>query len=175
MKSKRRQPFALLGVISAAALLCGLSAVGASAASSGRTSTATSKEWTVTESVARTVVQAGTSIAATITIDNKTAHKLSGTGCPGVNFKMGVGSAQIPNPIGETLALCGYSIIPGVHVFHTKVITTYQTCGGGGTPKCGKPPRLTALPAGTYHTQILWPELGNNFPKPQQFTVTLTS
>jgi hypothetical protein len=165
---------AALGSVLAVALAFGLLATGASATSSGRTSTAASKEWTVTVRLARTSTRAGTPIPVTVTVLNKTAHKLSGSGCPGVNFLMGVTNAKVPNPIPVTLALCSFSITPGVHVFHTKVITTYEGCGGNGVPKCGNPPKLRALPAGTYHTQTIWPELGKDFPKPQKFTVTLT-
>jgi hypothetical protein len=173
LRMNKRQSISVLGVVSAVVLVSGLLAIGASAASSGRTNTAVSKVWTVSVWLARSSTEAGTPIPATVTIDNKTAHRLTGTGCPGVNFSMDVGNATFPNPIPETAAYCGFSIAPGVHVFHTKVITTFEGCSGEGLPKCGKPPKLSALPAGTYQTRIIWPGFGNTLPKPRKFTVTL--
>ena len=169
----RRQPIWALGVVASVVLVCALLATGVSGASSSRMSTASSKVWTVTVWLSRSSTKAGLPIPVTVTINNKTAHKLSGTGCPGVNFLMDVSNAKVPNPIPETAAYCGFSIAPGIHVFHTKVITTYEGCSGNGMPKCGKPPKLSALPAGTYHTQIIWPGFANALPKPPRFTVTL--
>jgi hypothetical protein len=164
----------VLRVISVVALVCVLLTTEASATSTGRTSTASSKAWTVTVWLARNSTKAGIPVPVTITVDNKTARKLTGTGCPGVNFLMDVGNAKIPNPIPETTAFCGFSIAPGIHVFHTKVITTFEGCGGNGVPMCGNPPKMSALPVGTYHTQIVWPRFGNTLPKPRKFIVRLT-
>lgn len=176
MKTTRKQKYwqTALSLLSTAALFMGLFISGASAASSAKTTTASTKNWTVTLWVARTSTRAGTSIPAMVTIDNRTGHKIFASGCPGVVFETDLGNSKIPNPLSITLALCGLSVVPGVHVFHTKVITTYDGCGGTTSPKCGKPPRMSPLPAGTYHTQTVWLGAKPSLPTPQSITITLT-
>ena len=170
----RRRARVASGAASVAALVVGLLTPGASAASTGRTATATSKEWTVTLWVARTSTRAGTSIPATVTVDNRTGHRVVVSGCRGVVFEMDLGNAKIPNPIAVTTAECSSSMAPGVHVFHTKVLTTYEGCGGNGLPKCGNPPKMSPLPAGTYRTQTVWLGAKPALPTPRPITITLT-
>src|SRR5579863_10786115 len=125
--------------------------------SSGLSHTASNQDWTVTLWVARTSATAATSIPATVTVDNRTDHRTELDGCPGIVYKIALDNARHPNPLTIPLSFCGSWMSTGVHVFHTKVQTVYQGCGGGGTPPCRNPPRISPLPAGTYRTELLMP------------------
>jgi hypothetical protein len=118
----------------------------ATATPRGQSVSATSKDWTVTIWVARTSTKVGTTIPATVTVDNRTHHRVEITGCAGVIYEIVVGNSKVPNsPIVPTV-LCTGTMDPGTHVFHTKVLTTYQTCNG--SLNCGDPAQPSALPAG---------------------------
>jgi hypothetical protein len=169
----RRNAQAVFGALSVAVLVCGLLLSQTSAAVTGSIVTATSKGWTVAVWVARTTTKSGTTIPATITLDNRTGHRVEFTGCPGVVFTIVVGNAKVPNRPVIATAFCGSKMTPGVHVFHTKVLTNYQTCGINGSPKCGNPRKLPALPTGTYHTYVIWPGTMPALPRPASVTITL--
>jgi len=147
---------------------------GAGAASSGTSHTARSKDWTVTVWVARTMTRAGVSIPAIVTVDNRTGHSAVIVGCPGTDYEIVAGNSAVPNNPGIPLELCSSKMGPGVHVFHTKVLTMYMGCGGEGNPPCGRPPKLSPLPAGTYRTQLILPGAKHSLPIPQPMTITLT-
>lgn len=172
MNTRRGGLFAVVAV--SLVTLLGVVPTNAGASSSGRSHTATSKDWTVTLWVARTSTKLGTSIPATVTVDNRTSHRIEIVGCPGTDYEIIAGSSTVPNsPIIPTV-LCSSEMSPGIHVFHTKVQTMYVSCGGGaGSPPCGKPPKLTALPRGTYHTQLILPGAEPSLPMPRALTITL--
>ena len=164
-----------LSAVAVVSLVFGLLVSGTSAPSTGKTVSATSKDWKVTIWVARTSTKAGTTIPATVAVDNQTGHQVEVTGCPGVVYGMVVGNAKIPNYPVIPAELCSTKLTPGIHVYHTKVLTDYQTCGGGnGAPKCGNPPRLSALPVGTYRTEIVAPGSRPAIPMPKPLTIILT-
>jgi hypothetical protein len=56
-----------------------------------------------------------------------------------------------------------------------KIQTTYQSCGGEGTPHCGNPPRMSALPVGTFRTEIVQPGAKYHLPVPPSLIITLTA
>lgn len=152
-----------------------LLASGVAQASTGHTVTATSKEWTVRLWVARTTAKSGTTIPATVTVDNRTGRSANLVGCPGVVYEIGLGNAKVPNSLAVSTVLCEGTISPGVHVFHTKVQTTYQSCGGTSVPRCGNPPKMSSLPPGIYRTQIVLPG-AKGFPASlRPLTITLTA
>lgn len=177
MKATRARKYSMVAVwaVAVVALLLGSLPSGAGAASSGRSHTATSKDWTVTIWVARTSTKAGTSIPATVTVDNRLDHRVDITGCPGTDYEIVAGNSKVPNnPVIPTV-FCSSKMGPGIHIFHTKVQTMYQVCGGGeGTPPCGNPPKMSPLPVGTYHTQLILPGASPSLPTPRALTITLT-
>ena len=136
---------------------------------------ATSQDWTVTISVAHTTAKAGTTIPATFSIDNKTGHRIQVSGCAGQEYELVLGNDTIHNFPLMPADLCGGWMGPGIHVVHATVSTSYESCGGNGVPRCGNPPRLSALPAGTYRTQILLPVASPSLPQPQPLTIVLTN
>lgn len=172
----RKVSLATVGALTVAALFVGTAPAPANAAPSGRAHSATTKDWTVTVWVSRTAVKAGTSIPATVTVDNRSGHPIAIEGCPGIDYEMVAGNSTVPNsPVIPSVA-CSSTMSPGVHVFHTKVETIYMGCGGGdGSPPCGRPPGLLPLPAGTYQTQIVLPGARPSVPTPRPLTITLTS
>jgi hypothetical protein len=177
MKSSlaRRRPFAALSAVSAVVLTLGSLVAAPTSASNGRSVTASAKDWSVTLWVARTSTKAGTTIAATVTVDNRMQHRVEITGSAGANYEILVGNAKVPNsPIIATV-LCVSTMGPGIHVFHTKVQTTYQICGGRGSPPCGNPTTMTALPLGIYHTEVVLPSAVHRLPQPRPLTITLTA
>jgi len=164
---------AAVGSVSAIALVLGLLSSVAIATPTGRSVNATSKNWTVTVWVARTSTKAGTTIPAIVTVDNRTGHRVEVNGCAGVIYKIVVGNSKVPNsPVAPTV-LCTGTMAPGTHVFHTKVLTTYQTCSGN--LNCGDPAEPSALPRGTYHTQVVLPDAKASLPTPRPLTITLTT
>ena len=176
MTSARRRGNLLpaLSAVSVFTLVLGL-LVAPSSASSGRSTSASTKEWSVTVWVARTSTKAGTMIPATVTVDNRATHRVQVSGCAGANYEILVGNAKIPNsPIIATV-LCLSMMGPGIHVFHTKVQTRYQVCGGVGSPPCGNPPSMAPLPSGTYRTELVLPGARHPLPLPRPLTITLTS
>jgi hypothetical protein len=175
MKTKNARRVALVGALAVSLVtLLGVAPPNAGASSGGRSHTATSKDWTVTLWVARTSTKSGTSIPATVTVDNRTNHRIEIVGCPGTDYEIIAGSSTAPNSPVIPTVLCSSGMSPGVHVFHTKVQTTYVSCGGGvGSPPCGKPPKLTALPRGTYHTQLILPGAEPSLPMPRALNITI--
>lgn len=166
----RRHLLAAVWSVSVVALVLGLVSSVASATPSGQSVSATSKDWTVTIWVARTSTRAGTTIPATVTVDNRTGHRVEVTGCVGTIYKIVVGNSKVPNSPVIPTVLCAGTMAPGAHVFHTKVLTTYQTCSGN--LNCGDPAKPSALPAGTYRTQVVLP---GAFPTPGPLAITLTT
>ena len=149
-----------------------LSNAGASASAS-RSSTASTKYWTVTLRVSRTSTVAGTTIPATVTVDNRSGHRVEVTGCTGTDYEILVGNAKVPHsPIIPTV-LCTSWMGAGVHVFHTKVQTMYESCGGQGVPRCGTPPAMSPLPTGTYRTELVLPTSKYPLPTPHPLTIQL--
>jgi hypothetical protein len=175
MKITRTQKFSLAALWTVlVVLLLGSMPSGAGASSNGLLHSVITKDWTVTIWVARTSVKAGTSIPATVTVNNRSGHRINIEGCPGVNYEMVAGSVKVPNsPVIPSVA-CSSTMSPGIHVFHTKVQTIYMVCGGGGNPSCGQPPRFSPLPAGTYRTQIVLPNARPALPTPHALTIFLT-
>jgi hypothetical protein len=174
MKTKNARRGALVVMAASLVALLGVVPSNAGASASGRSHTATSKDWTVTLWVARTSTKSGTSIPATVTVDNRTNHRIEIVGCPGTDYEIIAGSSTVPNSPVIPTVLCSSEMSPGVHVFHTKVQTMYVSCGGGaGSPPCGKLPKLTALPTGTYHTQLILPGAERSLPMPRALTITL--
>jgi hypothetical protein len=175
MKTNNVQCGALVAVLVVSLVtLLGIVPPNAGASSSGRSHTATSKDWTVTLWVARTSTKPGTSIPATVTVDNRTNHRIEILGCPGTDYEIIAGSSTVPNSPVIPTVLCSSEMSPGIHVFHTKVQTTYVSCGGGaGSPPCGKPPKLTSLPRGTYRTQLTLPGAEPSLPIPRALNITL--
>ena len=143
------------------------------ASTSGRSHTATSKDWSVTVWVARTSTKPGTLIPATVTIDNRSDHRIEIVGCPGTDYEILADNSKIPNSPVIPAVLCASKMGPGIHVFHTEVQTTYQECGSLDTPRCGNPPKMSSLPVGTYHTQLILPGAKPSLPMPRALTVTL--
>jgi hypothetical protein len=175
MKTKIAHRSALVAVLAVSLVtLLGVVPSNAEASTSGRSHTATSKDWTVTLWVARTSSKPGESIPATVTVDNRTNHRIELVGCPGTDYEIIAGSSMVPNSPVIPTVLCASEMSPGVHVFHTKVQTMYVSCGGGaGSPPCGKPPKLISLPVGTYHTQLILPGAEPSLPMPQALNITL--
>jgi hypothetical protein len=156
----RSNLLAAVGAVSAVVLTLVSLVSGPASASSGRWVSASTKDWSVTLWVARTPTKAGTTIPATVTVDNRTGHRVEITGRTFTNCEVLVGNAKVPNlPIIPTI-LCASSMSAGVHVFHTKVQTTYQRCGGEGTAHCGNPPKMSALPVGPTTPSIRFRRLG---------------
>jgi len=147
---------------------------GAGAAPNGSSHTATSKDWTVTLWVARTSARAGASIPAIVTVDNRSGRNVDIFGCPGTDYEVVAGNSAVPNSPAIPTVACGGKMSPGVHVFRTKVFTVYMGCGGGGNPPCGQPPKLSPLPNGTYHTQLILPSSKPSLPMPRPLIITLT-
>ena len=172
---ERRHARTAVGAVSVVALVLGLLTSRASAASTGQSDAATSKDWTVTVWVARTSTRAGTTIPATVTVDNRTSRRISFSGCPGTIYELILGNAKVPNSPVIATVLCLGKMTPGIHVFHTKVQSTYQVCVVRGTPPCGNPPKPSPLPTGTYHTQIVLPDAKPSLPTPRPLTITLTT
>jgi hypothetical protein len=175
MKAKNVQRGALVGALAISLItLLGVVPSNAGASTSGRSHTATSKDWTVTLWVARTSTKSGTPIPAIVTVDNRTNHRIEIEGCPGTDYEIIAGSSTVPDSPVIPTVLCSSKMSPGVHVFHTKVQTMYVSCGGGvGSPPCGKAPKLTALPSGSYHTQLILPGAEPSLPMPRALTITL--
>jgi hypothetical protein len=174
MRTKNARRGALVALAVSLVTLLGVVPSNAGASTSGRSHTATSKDWIVTLWVARTSTKSGTSVPATVTVDNRTHHRIEMVGCPGTDYEIIAGSFTVPNnPVIPTV-LCSSVMSPGVHVFHTKVQTMYVSCGGGaGRPPCGKPPKLTPLPPGSYHTQLILPGAEPTLPMPRAWNITL--
>jgi hypothetical protein len=146
-----------------------------SSAVTKHSTTATSRYWSVTLWVKSTYTFTGTSIAARLTIDNLTGHSVAISGCR-VNGTYGayIYSAKTSSePFSGTVA-CGSKMSPGVHVFRSQISTNYQGCGGGGgMPACGTPPRMKALPVGTYRVSVELPGALHRLPQPRAIMVTL--
>jgi hypothetical protein len=172
-KNERRGALVVMWAFSLVALL-GVAPSNAGASTSGRSHIATSKYWTVTLWVAQTSTKPGTSIPATVTVDNRSGHRVEIVGCPFTDYEIIAGSPTVPNSPDITAQLCTSELSPGNHVFHTKVQTMYVGCGGGaGSPPCGKLPKLTALPVGMYQTQLILPGARPSLPMPRALTITL--
>ena len=77
------------------------------------------------------------------------------------------------NPPIVPSEFCSGTLGPGVHVVHALVYTTYDSCGLKNVPRCGNPPKMSDLPPGTYHTQILLPG-ATSMPTPAPITVVIT-
>ncbi len=142
---------------------------------SGQSSSAASKDWRVTLWVARTSTRDGAAIPATVTVDNRTGRAVAIYGCPGSDYEVIAGNSKIPNNPAIPSVLCTSKMSAGVHVFATKVATIYQACGGGGNPPCGNPPRMTALPSGSYQTQLELPTAVDHLPAPRPITIRVAS
>src|ERR1035437_5966116 len=113
MSQKREGNFRLLtlatGLITA--LLLGLiPTVNASADTEGRTVTATSKSWIVTLWVEGTYTRVGSTIPATVAIDNRTVHSVEISGCPGVTYKIGFCYSQISNKPKHSSLFCAFTL-----------------------------------------------------------------
>ena len=134
---------------------------------------AMTRDWAVTVALAATTVREGSTIAATFTIDNKTGHRVRVTGCPGQEYVIILGYSSVHNSPIVPSDFCAGWMGPGVHVVHALVYTTYDRCGGKGVPRCGTRPKMSDLPPGRYHTQILLPE-ATSLPTPAPITVVIT-
>jgi hypothetical protein len=145
-----------------------------SATSSDQTSTVSSRDWKVTLWVARISTKVGTTIPAIVTLDNRTDHRVTISGCPGTTYEIALDSQRVPNEPIIPSVLCIGSITPGIHAYSTDVQTGYQTCGIPDTPSCGKPPKIPMLPAGTYRTELLLPSAAHLIPTPKALAITVT-
>jgi hypothetical protein len=172
VKNARRRSLVAIWTLAGLTLVSAPSNAGAT--SSSRSHTATSLDWTVTLSVARTSARPGTSIPATLTVDNRSGRPIDIVGCPGTDYEIVAGSSKVPNSPVIPSVLCTSKIGPGLHIFHTKVQTMYVSCGGGAeSPPCGHPPKLSPLPVGVYHTQLILPGATSPLPVPRAFSITL--
>ncbi len=157
------------GIVLAAAL-----AGGATSASSGRSTTASSKDWTVTLWVARTSTRTGTTIPATLTIDNRTSTSLYAWGCPvDGTYIAYIHNAKATSAPFDGAVACESKLSPGVHVYRSTINTTYQICGGTGNSACGNPPTMRALPIGTYVTGVVLPNSVHALPQPKGISIVL--
>jgi hypothetical protein len=146
--------------------------------SKGSTSTsstsATNNAFTTKLIVSRTTVSAGAKIPARLVITNRTGRDFTIYSCLGdATFEIGIGNSAVPfDPISGAIG-CGTVIKTGVNVFPEKIWTSYQGCGGPPYPKCGKPPRITSLPAGHYRTDVIWVGVPSQIPHPDSIVITL--
>lgn len=138
---------------------------------------ATNRVWSVAITLASTSVRAGQPIEATFVVTNLTRRAIEVGGCAGQQYVIYPTDGPVHNQIIEPSNLCSYSLSPGSHVTRAEMPTTYMGCGEKGVPSCGEPPRMSALPAGTYTTTALLPlaaHAGDALPNPGTFRIRLT-
>lgn len=146
-----------------------------SADSSDQSTTTSSHNWKVTMWVARISTRVGTTIPAIVTVDNRTDHRVTISGCPGTTYEIVLSNNDVPNEAVIPTVLCVGTMTPGIHAYFTDVQTSYQTCGIANTPSCGKPPKIPKLPVGTYRTELILPGAGPQLPMPKPLAITITS
>lgn len=148
---------------------------GSVGAETGATSTATTKNWTVTIWVSRTTVERGVPIAATVALVNRTSRTIRGGGCSGINYEMALTNSKTKNTLAIPTVACSWFATSGTHIARTTVKTTWLECGGYGLPRCSITMKhFPALPPGTYHTLIQLP-VAKGLPTSKAITVRLTA
>lgn len=134
-----------------------------------------SKGWVVTLSIAKTTLRAGSSMAATITVLNRTGHTVKISGCPGDQiFVVGLGNAKVPYAGISSSVACFSTLHRGANVFHERVRATYQVCGGTDNLPCPAGGGMPSLPTGRYHTVVELPITTPPMPKTGTLWVTVT-
>ena len=153
-----------------------LTAQGASADIARATGVVTaSKGWVVTLSIAKTSLRSGSSMAATITVDNKTGHAVKFVGCPGDQvFAVGLGNAKVPYQGISSSVACLSTLHRGANVFHERVYATYQVCGGSTNLPCPSGGGMPGLPTGRYRTVVFVPKVTPTMPNAGTLWVTVT-
>jgi len=136
---------------------------------------ASSKDWTVSISAAHRDVRVGATEMATFVLDNKTGRRIEVSGCPGQDYELVLGNTRTPNLAIVPADYCTSWMSPGIHVVSAVIRTSYDACGIVGSPRCGNPPRMSALPPGTYLTQILLPGARPALPTPAPLRIVITN
>ncbi len=131
--------------------------------------TRNSPGWSVTLTVKKTTVRAGTPIPATLVVTNRTGRSVRYSSCRdnGV-FGMGVANHHVPQGLASGAVACSASMRPGRNIFHETVWTNYESCSPS-VPPCRVP-----LPGGIYHTIVLWPKFAAQVPRPGSLAIRLT-
>jgi hypothetical protein len=134
-----------------------------------------SKGWVVTLSIPRTTLRSGSSMDATITVDNRTGYAVKFVGCVGDQvFAVGLGNAKVPYPGIASSVACWSTLHRGANVFHEHVWATYQVCGGSTNLPCPAGGGMPGLPGGRYHTVVRVPHVTPTMPNMGVLWVTIT-
>jgi hypothetical protein len=138
--------------------------------------TTSSKGWVVTLSIAKWNLPTGSSMAATLTIVNRTGHVVRVPSCQtNAIFVVGLGNAKVPyEPISGTI-VCSTTLTEGTNVFCDRISAAYQQCfRSGGVPACGPGGTMPGLPPGFYRTVVEWPSSPPFIRHPGTLWVTVT-
>ena len=152
----------LLGAAGAATLVLAAASGTVSSATPNYSVTASSKGWAVTLAIGRPTVKAGTKLPATLTIVNRTGHKLRFEGCE-IDATLDVGLAKPGTPYSPISGVvgCWTTLRPGTTVLHRTIFAELATGGN--------------LPAGRYHTVIEWESTPHQLPHPGPLYVLVTA
>lgn len=169
MKRLIKQPLAVLAALSLGA--CG--SIGAPIATDR--AKANSDGWTSVVAISKSSLRSGSSLAATVTVINRTGRTVDVLGCPSDSiFTAQLGNAKIPNRAIISDVLCRSPLHPGKNVFHFSVAASYDSCGVFGTPVCARNGVQAKLPVGTYQLNVSWPLTTPSIPKPKTLSVSVT-
>jgi hypothetical protein len=177
VRTARRVPATVLALaaLTSTTALAGCGSAAPSAAPTSNWTTASGGGFTTKLVVDKTTVSAGQPISSRLVIVNHTGRSVSYFSCLGdATLEVGIASAAVPfNPISGAIG-CSTVLHPGSNVFNGAISTDYQGCGGSGVPACGSPPSIASLPAGSYHTTIVWQSVPSRVPHPAPIAITLT-
>ncbi|SES48915.1 hypothetical protein SAMN05216199_0245 [Pedococcus cremeus] len=121
-----------------------------------------------------TTVRGGSSLPATITVENDSGKPFHILGCGSVFSVLLVGEGHRPSP---SWPLCAQDIIipAGVSTYPVTVAAAYQECsmdGGNGMPACERDGSMAPLPAGRYQATTV--SVSPDLPVPARVPVTVT-
>jgi hypothetical protein len=135
-----------------------------------------SKGWTVELDIASWTLRSGSSMNATLTIDNRTGRGVRLSTCLNNGaFTMGIGNARAPFQAMNGAMVCSMVLHPGRNVFHERIRATYSACApSGDLPRCGPHRSMPGLPPGIYRTVVTWEGLPSTIPRPGLLLVSVT-
>lgn len=122
-----------------------------------------------------TTVRAGSSLRATITVENDSGKPIHVLGCGSVFRVLLVGGGHSPSP---SWPLCAQDIVipAGASTYPVTVAAAYQECsmdGGDGMPACERDGSMPPLPSGRYHATTV--SVSPDLPVPTSVSVTVTN
>lgn len=121
-----------------------------------------------------TTMRGGSSLPATITVENDSGKPIHILGCGSVFSVVLVGEGHRPSP---SWPLCAQDIIvpAGESTYPVTVAAAYQQCstdGGNGMPACEQDGSMPPLPAGRYQATTV--SVSPDLPVPARVPVTVT-